>query len=47
MKPVDRRKAMSLKGKLAIIWMRKKDRIAFNDELEAMGPGIAPEELKK
>lgn len=38
---------MSLKGKLAIIWMKKKDRIAFEDELKAMGPGIAPEELKK
>ena len=38
---------MSLRGKLAIIWMHKKDRIAFNDEIKTMGPGIAPEELKK
>lgn len=38
---------MSLKGKLAIIWMRKKDRIALDDEIKTMGPGIAPEELKK
>lgn len=38
---------MSLTGKLALIWMKKSDRIVFNDELEAMGPGIAPEELKK
>lgn len=38
---------MSLKGKLAIIWMHKDDRIALNDEIKTMGPGIAPEELKK
>lgn len=38
---------MSLRGKLAYIWMRKADRDALNDELKTMGPGIAPEELKK
>lgn len=38
---------MSLKSTLAIIWMKKKDRIVFEDEIKAMGPGIAPKELKK
>lgn len=38
---------MSFVGKLAYILMRKGDKEAFNSEIETMGPGIAPEELKK
>lgn len=38
---------MSLRGKLALIWMKKDDRKAFRNEVKSMGPGIAPEELKK
>lgn len=38
---------MSLRAKLSYIWMHKADRDALNAELKTMGPGIAPEELKK
>lgn len=38
---------MSLRDKLARIWMRKADKDALEAELKTMGPGIAPEELKK
>lgn len=42
---------MSLKNKIIYtldhIWMKKEDREVLEDELKAMGPGIAPKELKK
>lgn len=38
---------VSLKGKIALALMRKKDKIVLDNELKTMGPGIAPEELKK
>lgn len=38
---------MRLKSLLARIWMKKDDRAVYENELKAMGPGIAPKELKK
>lgn len=38
---------MRLKSLLARIWMRKDDKAVYDNEVKAMGPGVAPKELKK
>lgn len=38
---------MSLKGKLALLFMGSKKKSILENELRTMGPGIAPKELKK
>lgn len=38
---------ISLKGRIALALMKKKHKIELLNELKTMGPGIAPEEMKK
>lgn len=38
---------LSLKGRISLALMKKKHKIELLNELKTMGPGIAPEELKK
>lgn len=38
---------ISLKGRVVLALMKKKHKIELLNELKTMGPGIAPEEMKK
>lgn len=38
---------ISLKGRIALALMKKEHKIELLNELRTMGPGIAPEEMKK
>lgn len=38
---------ISLKGRIILALMKKKHKTELLNELKTMGPGIAPEEMKK
>lgn len=38
---------LSLKGRISLALMKKEHKIELLNELKTMGPGIAPEEMKK